>query len=218
MQKKVLVVFACLATAFGLAGVARADLGDACEDLVFSSERLEGLCELICESIQCQPDMDGDSSGDDGSSEDASSGDECDPPSQFLIDLYNNGKTPDDPDLPCIVLEASCPCFTQEEVDAIPPTGNCYVQCTYENVDAAGDLLTNIIGRFSDEAGNPALEVAQVVEQSATAGTCLYQAPDLPAPRFFDIGVEEIDGCKQIIQSTQDTFNLCVAPIGTCIP
>jgi len=217
MQKKVLVGFTCLAAAIGPTGVAAADTGDACEDLDFSSGRLAGLCELICESIECQPDMDGDSSGDDGSSEDDSSGDECDPPSQRLINRYNYLKTPTDPDLPCIIQEASCPCFTQDEVDAIPPTNNCYVQCTYEHVDGAGDQLTNIIGRYSDEVGNPALEVAQVVDDGA-GGTCLFDSVDLATPRYLTITADEVLGCKEIIQNTQDTFNLCLAPIGTCIP
>ena len=104
-----------------------------------------------------------------------------------------------------------CPCFIQGEVDEIVPVGNCYFQCNYETIDPAGDLLTNIFGTTAP------LHVAQVIE-TGTGATCFYNDPVVTEPRFFSITVEQAQGCKQMIQNTQDTLGLCAAPIGTCIP
>jgi hypothetical protein len=40
-------------------------------------------------------------------------------PSGNILDAYNNIKKADDPDMPCIVVDSSCPCWMAEELAAI---------------------------------------------------------------------------------------------------
>lgn len=184
---------------------------DECSDRIWSSQKLEGLCSAICESIECNPDMDGDSSGDDGSSSKDSSDDDCDPPSQKLIDKFYEKRDPlVDPDLPCVMTDAICPCFTQEEADAVPVSAadGCFAQCASDELDGAGYLLTNIIGTFSP------LNVIQVVDQG-DGGSCLFVENDAN-PRFLPLTAEEVAGCREVIQSAQQSFGGCKPPVGNC--
>ena len=44
---------------------------------------------------------------------------EANPPSRSILDAYNNIKKDSDPDMPCIAVDSSCPCWTAEELAAI---------------------------------------------------------------------------------------------------
>jgi hypothetical protein len=44
------------------------------------------------------------------------------PPSGSILASYNQIKTATDPDMPCIVVDSTCPCWTDEELAAIDGT------------------------------------------------------------------------------------------------
>jgi len=195
MLKKTMtaIFFVMLLALFGAS--ASADGDDLCDDLVFSSEYLEGLCEEICDAVECEID---DETSDDDSSDD-SSDDGCQPPSPALIDQYNGLKGPNDPDLPCI--EAECPCFTQQQVDDIPPQGLCYQDCRTDEDLGDGRIQNQIVG--FEFATTYVLEDASI-NYCQLAGNLLQQ-----------ITSEQATACRAIIQNTQFQSGLCPTDTGS---
>jgi len=41
------------------------------------------------------------------------------PPSGSILNTYNTLKKASDPDMPCVVVDSSCPCWTEQELAAI---------------------------------------------------------------------------------------------------
>lgn len=179
MLKKAVAPLFCAALVVFFGGGIMAGGDDLCDDLVFSSELLEGLCEAICEAAECEIEDDDDSS-DDSSEED------CDPPSRHLIDFYNQIKQPGDPDLPCIAPD--CPCFTQEEVDSI-----------------GGKVGQNIVSCDDETAATPEINVVatgplglQLAELNEVDAECRYV--DQPAvTRVMPVDPDEASVCRAMI-------------------
>jgi hypothetical protein len=54
------------------------------------------------------------------------------PPSGGILETYNTLKTASDPDMPCIVVDSTCPCWTEGElaaIDGMIPGANGFLDC-----------------------------------------------------------------------------------------
>lgn len=76
-----------------------------CEPLFLLTPKLYGLCVAYCVALDCDI-VDG--------------AVQCgNPPDPRILELYNRLKRPFDPPMPCVLGE--CPCWTEEELDAMIP-------------------------------------------------------------------------------------------------
>ena len=78
-----------------------------CDELVTATPGLHGLCVAFCEAQECERVV-----SPDGPFE------QCTPSSPKLFEQYNRIRSQDDPDMPC--TRAECPCWTTEELSALP--------------------------------------------------------------------------------------------------
>jgi hypothetical protein len=63
------------------------------------------------------------------------------PPSGSILNTYNTIKKETDPDMPCIVVDSTCPCWSEEELAAIDgntPSGNGSTLCIKQPDPQAG--------------------------------------------------------------------------------
>jgi hypothetical protein len=111
MKRTLIVVLSAIAILLG-AGVITAQTRDAetpanegvCDDLVYATPGLYGLCVAFCEAQDCEPDFTV-----------ADPFENCTPSSPKLLDIYNRKKTVTDPEMPC-VQPTACPCWTPGEL------------------------------------------------------------------------------------------------------
>lgn len=99
-----------------------------CDDLVFATPGLYGLCIAFCEAQDCEPDF--------GL---ADPFENCKPSSEKLLRNYDRRKQPGDPDMPCVA--AGCPCWTQADLDSLRYPGPDDVTTCRKDYD--GFLITN---------------------------------------------------------------------------
>jgi len=112
-----------------------------CDELVDATPGLYGLCVAFCEAHECEADF---TAGDPWA--------DCKPSDPKLLEIYDKLKDPGDPEMPCIIADSSCPCFTQAMVDAIPtPYSQCIIDYCFgcpdqsNNDPATDELTTNIL-------------------------------------------------------------------------
>ena len=181
------VVGLCL---FGFAGVVAAQTTNwnqanhgVCADLHSATPGLFGLCIAFCEAHGCEPDFTA-----------ADPFANCKPSDPTLLNLYNNLKQPADPDMPCVVIEGGCPCFTQEQVDAIPTP---YDQCIIDfDLGSGGtELTTNII----HVQGTGAQATLGENSYSCAFGNGLVDPPIFVS---FQTNLSQAEACRQIIVNT----------------
>jgi len=96
-----------------------------CDDLMFASPGLYGLCVAFCEAQDCVPDP---AAADPFAN--------CRPSSPKLLEIYNRKKQPSDPSMPCY-YEEECPCWSPEEL-----AGLRYPSGTDFRTDALKDQTT----------------------------------------------------------------------------
>ncbi len=80
---------------------------DICDDLMFVTPGLYGMCVAFCEAQDCDTDP-------------ALDGESCSAGSERVLERYRELMQPGDPDMPCVAPPPSCPCWTQEEIDNLP--------------------------------------------------------------------------------------------------
>lgn len=89
-----------------------------CDDLADKTPGLQGLCVAMCEAQACEAEIN-EWTGE------VDFGPGCNPSSDELLANYNNLKTRDDPDMPC-VKQMPCPCWSEEEIAEIAgPNATC---------------------------------------------------------------------------------------------
>jgi len=80
-----------------------------CDDLMYATPGLYGLCVAFCEAQDCEPNFSLDNPFEN-----------CRPSSEKLLRNYERKMQEGDPPMPCIMLPPSCPCWTAEELAAFP--------------------------------------------------------------------------------------------------
>ena len=82
-----------------------------CDDLMFATPGLYGLCVAFCEAQDCEPDFSLDDPFE-----------QCTPSSPRVLAAYDKRKGEGDPEMPC-VQQTGCPCWSPEELEALPFPG-----------------------------------------------------------------------------------------------
>ena len=174
--------FCCLVLAPGVA--LAAPNGGVCDGLQSATAGLYGLCLAFCEAQNCAPDI---------TQPDPFAG--CTPSSERILELYNQLKTPNDPDMPCVEQESVCPCFSASDLEAIPTP---YVQCLidYDPGSEGGPLVTNVFN-----AVDPDLTGAQV-SVSEERSFCVYCDPNVVPTTCVAPALDYATGlaCQQMLE------------------
>lgn len=91
-----------------------------CDELMWATPGLFGLCVAFCEAQDCEPDF-----------SQADPFENCKPSSPKLLDLYDKKRQPGDPVMPCIAPAPNCPCWTQAELDGLrfPTASDSSAEC-----------------------------------------------------------------------------------------
>ena len=147
-----------------------------CDVLQGGTPGLYGLCLGYCGAQDCEVDFSLENPFE-----------KCRPASKKILERYNAKRQPGDPFMPCVV-QAECPCFTQAEIESIPPQD---VSGQYSQCDAMPPI-TNIIGSFSP------LNAAQI-DESATV--CIFALADEDILRNPALTAEEAVACRDLIVS-----------------
>ena len=102
-----------------------------CDDLVYRTPGLYGLCVAFCEAQDCEPNW---KNVDDPYAE-------CRPSSPAILDAYRRKMEPGDPDMPC--LRTPCPCWSPWELENLryPAPGD-KVECAIRFNDGQNKELT----------------------------------------------------------------------------
>ena len=159
-----------------------------CDPLLGGTPGLYGLCVAFCEAHNCVPDYTA-----------ADPFADCGPSDFHLLNLYTDRQQPGDPDMPCVNFVGGCPCFTQEEIDAIPTP---YSQCTID-YDFGIGLGTTIV----HDLDNTAQALLSGIESNCSYRNGLV---DPPIFRFFQINPTQAEDCREIV------VNTIQANIGQC--
>lgn len=161
-----------------------------CDELIGATPGLYGLCVAYCEAQDCDPvvaDQDPES---------------CVASDRKLLDLYNDHKSPADPEMPCV--QVTCPCWSIEELESINAT-----EC--ESADRLFFFRTRILDRpnFPDFAHfSETLEFTRFGTQE-----CRYfdwRIPDAKIERIFRLDTEELALCKAQILNRCDELGIPV--------
>ena len=78
-----------------------------CDDLMWATPGLYGLCVAFCEAQDCEPDF-----------AVADPFENCNPSNEKLLEIYDRKKQPGDRDMPCV--QDPCPCWSADEINSIP--------------------------------------------------------------------------------------------------
>ena len=77
------------------------------------------------------------------------------PPSGSILNAYNTLKIASDPDMPCIVVDSICPCWTEEElaaIDGMIPGGTGFPDCNIQpDVGLAIAAEVEVIGELQQQ-------------------------------------------------------------------
>jgi hypothetical protein len=78
-----------------------------CDELMYATPGLYGLCVAYCEAQDCDLTT-------------ASLSMQCQPPNKRILENYDRKKQSGDPEMPC-VQQAACPCWTVDELETTAP-------------------------------------------------------------------------------------------------
>jgi hypothetical protein len=145
---------------------------EVCDDLMFASPGLYGLCVAFCEAQDCQPDF---------SSDDPF--EQCHPSSPKLLEAYDKRKGEDDPEMPCV--QTGCPCWSPEELADLPFPSDGSGLCIHR-----GDGERGLDG-WAIPLEGPSSIVVQTIETGRPRAPilCQYLAPHLDPPVFRDLSI-----------------------------
>jgi len=130
-----------------------------CDDLMFATPGLYGLCIAYCEAIECDVD--------------AENAQQCENARTQILRNYNRKKQPWDPDMPCLP-SVDCFCFTQQEVEALLGgllPGNGRITCWEEDPGASDSYW----GAAAARVDHPRLETSFFVAFDNDGGGCEYR-------------------------------------------
>ena len=158
-----------------------------CDELHGGTPGLYGLCVAFCEAHDCQPDPSAENPFE-----------SCKPGSRKVLNKYNQKKKAGDPEMPCLAT-AECPCFTQGELDSIPPQD---VSGEYTQCDSVPPV-TNIISTFS-----PA-NAAQVDGNNSECFFFLTLDDGSVFRTLAGLTDDELAACQDLVVGTIDTSPYC---------
>ena len=157
-----------------------------CDDLLYATSGLYGLCIAYCEAQDCDPPLIGD---DEPPS--------CQASDRKLLDLYNQKKRPADPPMPCV--QVTCPCWTLEELESI-------------NADQCISRQSIFFFRTRILDFDP-IHMARTLEFPSGSLQCSYfdrRDPDAIIERIFRILPAEQQLCKDQILNRCDELGIPV--------
>jgi hypothetical protein len=122
-------------------------------------------------------------------------------PSGNILDAYNNIKKADDPDMPCIVVDSSCPCWTEGElaaIDGMIPDANGFLDCEQQTnpdtgiVDVASTAEVEILNTDPPRQRLSILATATntISPEEGNIQRCIYRNNQVSPTesRFLDVG------------------------------
>jgi hypothetical protein len=142
-----------------------------CNELQGGTPALYGLCVAYCEAQDL--DIVGDK----------------ETPNNKILANYNKKKQSTDPDMPCI--QTPCPCWTQEELDAISVPIDCVTDSTTGVIRSTSQFASvdtsRPICRFTDRNTSPRISrrFSGDAVPAAAAQTCLTQITNACAAHGF---------------------------------
>jgi hypothetical protein len=159
-----------------------------CDELTGATRGLYGLCVAFCEAQDCEMDFSLDDPFEN-----------CQASSSKILDNYNRKKTDADPEMPCVV-QSSCPCWSNAELESLPyPGEGKSSRCdstsrrdiwSVNNRDKTGAYVLTLPGRGSDPVYRCRFG------DTCSDGECLNVTRDL------EITEEEYIDCTAQVQSS----------------
>jgi hypothetical protein len=181
MWKRIMTMAACILLCSGAVLAQGTPDGETpaeesvCDDLVYATPGLYGLCVAFCEAQDCEPDYNADDPFE-----------HCTPASLKLLDQYNRIKEPTDPSMPC--LRVPCPCYDEEDLAAFVPP---YAECRY-NWRGVQDLLSD----------GP--EWASIrIDSRPFFQRCIYRFAGRTT-FFWGLSQTEADSCREVLTGFMD--------------
>ena len=196
----VLLLVASLAAAQTPNGLPPANEG-VCDELMWATPGLYGLCVAFCEAQDCEADF---------SLTDPF--ENCGPSAQKLLSIYDKKKQAGDPDMPCI--QPACPCWSQAELDGLrypsPTDGS---SCTKDH-DIAGTWTNRdfwgIFNNLADVTGVASYEDVLGLGPRCTFADRCEDGSCLQISRSFFITAAEFAICEaQVDQAGADRGFSC---------
>ena len=160
-----------------------------CDDLMFATPGLYGLCVAFCEAQDCEPDFSLDDPFE-----------QCTPSSPMVLEAYDRRKGEGDPEMPC-VQQTGCPCWSTEELADFPFPSDIDGRPTCLHQD--GMFFFDLWAVLS-QRGAPFIELA-------TFGLDDNENPVPPACRLDQRFVEPFVSREFLI--TPDEYAICTADV-----
>jgi hypothetical protein len=122
------------------------------------------------------------------------------PPSGSILDTYNTIKNASDPDMPCIVVDSSCPCWTEDElaaIDGMIPDANGLLDCEQQTNPDTGIIevaFTAEVELLDTDPPRQRLSIlasaANIISPNGNIQRCRYRNNQVSPPesRFLDAG------------------------------
>lgn len=160
-----------------------------CDDLLWATPGLYGLCVAFCEAQDCQLTINA------VSGEVIESDPNCMPSSLKLLDVYNRRRSIDDPPMPC-VNEVTCPCWSDADTELPNLSDNpvCTADGKYLSLTSGwglgieGAFVNSYVISYPD--GEP--------PGGGVVWGCFYGRP-FPIAYWTDIDQQEYDVCAASI-------------------
>jgi hypothetical protein len=164
-----------------------------CNDLMYATPGLYGLCVAFCEAQDCEPDFSL-----------ANPFESCKPASRKILENYRKKMQPGDPDMPC--LRGPCPCWSAAEVpDYLQIIGSGYREewrdCPDSDTCYFGSCIWNALIIFRIDTRDL---------------TCYYVNGEIGGgeSRYYPITPEEHISCVTLL--TENALAICeeLGPLG----
>jgi hypothetical protein len=174
-----------------------------CDDLMWATPGLYGLCIAFCEAQDCEPDFSLDNPFEN-----------CRPSSERLLRNYDRKKGPGDPDMPCIAPPPFCPCWTEQELaDTESPDCTVFVLANPETgvQEPAWTLLLQegLVGYAA--ATNDYLLRTEYCP--STGRSCQFSTTDPNIERDLCVSQDEYETCRASIHANAEANGVtCVFP------
>lgn len=171
---------------------------DVCDVLLDSTPGLYGLCLGFCEAKDITDETV-------PISEAEANALLVTVPSGSMLKAYNAKKGEGDPDMPCIEVEAACPCWSNEELDKWTDDEGTYnTHCVYYNgSDHYGALLSVLPPQESVHSSVQTIKHTHIGNDGDDHCRLLIKRPDEGVPNFLrllSVNEEEFNACNSQIR------------------
>jgi hypothetical protein len=164
-----------------------------CDDLMYATPGLYGLCVAYCEARDCVQE------------EGTPPSIRCnDVPNSKILANYNRKKTESDPPMPCLAQTVPCPCWTADELAAMFPATS--VDHCHNNLDLNDNSTTTCTGlnvrncfNLDQVEGGAGLVVNGFSPNPTDPPMCFYRS--FAGLRFMMLTTEVAAACSQELQA-----------------